>query len=417
MVEKLRQNANKGLAGQVPSITAKRTSQMPSEDSSHPMHKIRRALNDEENLDYVRESLEFLDSMSLFHCWNCDEEWPVFSKEWPQAGIQYAGPKAGKSEVLEKHGFQSCPTHLDFCTRCSQRKTYLLMFCNAIWQHLGPRHPALSALTWYESQLIARVHAVMSVLTLTATGMLCFAGHVCNYYQKILEWHHALPAVLRDKQFFVVKRRRSLRAPGVSQKQKKPTTANRKRLTDAIVEAVTFMPTVYAHSWIDVTHLNKVTHEDAGMEKEPDDDNFQLAADLSNDVCLRFDVFEKWMGAAIRLPFEFPCGAVIWNTAKDAQTEDLRCTDADTTWEFCCRMLSQNAVTTVLRTSHLSMMIYHWHELAIQQDMSDVPDSDPIKAIFGGMDEDTTQRLVTAVTDKDKDAMRTRWVRQSARRA
>ena len=48
----------------------------------------------------------------------------------------------------------------------------------------------------------------------------------------------------------------------------------------------------------------------------------------------------------------------------------------------------------------------------MQQDMSDVPDSDPIKAIFGGMDEDTTQRLVTAVTDKDKDAMRVRWVRQ-----
>ena len=52
-------------------------------------------------------------------------------------------------------------------------------------QHLGPRYPALSNLTWYESLLIARVHPVMSVITLTATGLLCYAGHVCNYYVKV----------------------------------------------------------------------------------------------------------------------------------------------------------------------------------------------------------------------------------------
>ena len=38
-------------------------------------------------------------------------------------------------------------------------------------QHLGPRHEALSNLTWYESLLVARAHPVVSVITLTATGL------------------------------------------------------------------------------------------------------------------------------------------------------------------------------------------------------------------------------------------------------
>ena len=73
------------------------------------------------------------------------------------------------------------------------------MFSEENGQHLGPRREALSNLTWYESLLIARVHPVISVVTLTATGMLCYAGHVCNYYVKVLEWLRGLPAVLRDK--------------------------------------------------------------------------------------------------------------------------------------------------------------------------------------------------------------------------
>ena len=55
------------------------------------------------------------------------------------------------------------------------------------WQHLAPSHEAIDRLTWYESLLVARVHPVISVVTLLATGMLCFAGHVCNYYQKVFE--------------------------------------------------------------------------------------------------------------------------------------------------------------------------------------------------------------------------------------
>ena len=46
---------------------------------------------------------------------------------------------------------------------------------------------------------MARVHPVISVVTLLATGMLCFAGHVCNYYAKVFEWFRELPALLRNK--------------------------------------------------------------------------------------------------------------------------------------------------------------------------------------------------------------------------
>ena len=85
------------------------------------------------------------------------------------------------------------------------------MYCAENLQHLGPRHAALSNLTWFESLLIARVHPVISVVTLTSTGLLCYAGHVCNYYVKVLEWFKGLPAVLRDE---VVPREEAQKRPG-----------------------------------------------------------------------------------------------------------------------------------------------------------------------------------------------------------
>ena len=150
-----------------------------------------RCLNNEHHLKYVTTQSEALGSVVLHHCYNCDEEWPVMIMGWPQSGVAFAGPKAGVSEVMQKHGFFKCEKNANQCTRCTQRVVYRETYSNANWQHLGKRHPALSALTWYESQLVARVHAVMSVLTLQTTGQMCFAGHVCNYYQSTLEWHHA----------------------------------------------------------------------------------------------------------------------------------------------------------------------------------------------------------------------------------
>jgi len=111
-------------------------------------------------------------------------------------------------------------------------------------QHLGPRHAALSSLTWYESLLIARVHPVISVLTLTCTGLLCYAGHVCNYFVKVLEWYKSLPAILRGKKWFLVKRRKSVYTSGADTRSKKPTTANRQRLEAGIHEAIVRMPNV-----------------------------------------------------------------------------------------------------------------------------------------------------------------------------
>lgn len=98
------------------------------------------------------------------------------------------------------------------CSRCGNRNQYSMRFSKENLQHLGERRPALSNLTWYESSLIARVHPVVSVITLTATGLLCYAGHVCNYYVKVLEWFQELPATLRNKNWFLIKRRRSIGA-------------------------------------------------------------------------------------------------------------------------------------------------------------------------------------------------------------
>ena len=108
------------------------------------------------------------------------------------------------------------------------------MFSAENGPHPGPLYDAPSNLTWYESLLIARVRRVISVVTLTATGMLCYAGHVCNYYVKVLEWFRGLPAVLRGKKWFLVKRRRSILATAPDTRRKMPTTANRRRLEAAI---------------------------------------------------------------------------------------------------------------------------------------------------------------------------------------
>ena len=46
-------------------------------------------------LEYVCEYFEFLASQKLSCCKVCDEEWPVFDKEWPQSGVITAGELAG----------------------------------------------------------------------------------------------------------------------------------------------------------------------------------------------------------------------------------------------------------------------------------------------------------------------------------
>ena len=120
-----------------------------------------RQLNDPAALQPVIAAFEFLDSLRLHYCINCDEEWPVFDVQWPQTGVAWVGPKAGKCETIERAGFQASAKDPQRCSRCAAPTAYRQMYCKENLQHLGPRHPALSALTWYESLLIARVHLVI----------------------------------------------------------------------------------------------------------------------------------------------------------------------------------------------------------------------------------------------------------------
>ena len=43
-----------------------------------PQAKALTSLTDPASVHYVREAFEYLGSMRLHHCQNCDEQWPVF---------------------------------------------------------------------------------------------------------------------------------------------------------------------------------------------------------------------------------------------------------------------------------------------------------------------------------------------------
>ncbi len=155
----------------------------------------------------------------------------MFDLEWPQGGVRTCGPLAGICETIAKAGYKAAWWDQGKCSRCEAKNSaYRKEYCRENGQHLGPTHEQLNALTWYESLLVARAHPVISVVTLMATGLLCYAGHVCNYYVKTVEWFNSLPAVLQDKRWFQVRRRRSIHGTDDNSRHKKPTTANRSRL-------------------------------------------------------------------------------------------------------------------------------------------------------------------------------------------
>ena len=218
-----------------------------------------------------------------------------FDAEWPQAGVQWAGPKAGISETISRAGFEvsakaGVSTHCRKCAHAGSHTVHPQMFSQENLQHLGPQHPELSNLTWYESLLIQRVHPVVSVITLTTTGLMCYAGHACNYYVKVLDWVKELPAKLRDKRWFLVKRRKSVNAAVERTAQKKPTTANRLRLEAAIRTCVASMPEVYRDSYLSVTELAKfpVQGEIEMLEQEE-------SVDLTGVLKLDRELFAAWL--------------------------------------------------------------------------------------------------------------------------
>ena len=224
MKDKVKYRLRKASAGECERIVA-RDSSVLEETKQGALTALCPAMNqldDPTILQYLRDAYHYLNSAKLQYCPNCDEEWVYFTSVWPQNGVACAGPKAGKCETSARCGYVTSSRE-DMCHRCASSASYREMFSQENQQHLGPRHEALSRLTWYESLLIARVHPVISVVTLTATGLLCYAGHVTNYYMKTLEWFTELPQILRDKQWFLIKRRRSVHASEGEARQKKKT--------------------------------------------------------------------------------------------------------------------------------------------------------------------------------------------------
>ena len=358
------------------------------------------SLKDPTYLAYAREAFHYLDSGRLFHCRNCDEEWLVFDQEWPQGGVGWAGPLAGKCETIARAGFEQSWKDRRLCKLCGQRGVYATMFSEANCQHLGPRYDALSNLTWYESLLIARVHPVVSVITLTATGQLCYAGHVCNYYMKVLEWFKGLPAILRDKKWFLIKRRRSIGATAGETTQKKPTTANRRRLEAAILEAQRRMPHVFEGSVVHEEELAKFPLDAEREILEPVE-----SVDLQGDVKIDRDTFRAWMDT--ETPPESPsrCSIALKLWARNEQGVDIRGdVSGDTAWEMVCRLLTTPMDTPVLSSRDIAqVLVYLLDDGQLPQQMR--------SELYDGAELELRDRGKTVQTENDEAAMKCRWLR------
>ena len=410
MKDKVRKIQTKAARGQHERIVAKaqRDAATPCEKSADIVDASANSpalqtLTDPLALQHVIEAFCYLSTLRLHYCSNCDEQWPVYDmKLWPQTGVPWCGPKAGKCETIERAGFYASWKDNTRCSRCDGNSAYSHMYSKANFQHLGPRHPALSALTWYESLLIARVHPVVSVITMTATGLLCYAGHVCNYYVKVMEWVHGLPAVLRDKKWFLIKRRRSIRAGETDTRVKKPTTANRYRLEAAIHEALHFMPSVYKGSSVLQEELNKFPREGEKEMMEQED-----TVDLSGEVHLSKEVFTVWFGSVVTIGTPKPCAAIVRRYALDQQGVEFRgSVAADTAWELCGRLLSLKPEQDKISTRDIAQLLVYWLE------EGQVPHQLGEKA-YEGMMKEYEGKFTEFTTVDDELVLKCQWIKQA----
>ena len=360
-------------------------------------------LDDPRTLEHLRAAYTFLDSARLHYCENCDEEWVVFDEDlWPQGGAECAGPKAGMCETIVRTGYKASQNCHDRCSRCDYNSAYSAMFSKENLQHLGEEHEALSRLTFYESLLVARVHPVISVVTLTATGQLCYTGNVCNYYQKVLEWHNSLPAVLRDKKWFFVKRRKSINAVSRESHQKKPTTANRLRLMAAFRTLKETMPKIYDDSQIVLAELDKFP-----VEGELEMDEIDTAPDLRGEVKVDRKMFAAWLECGKNDSCHYPCAAVIMQYAIRQQKEEMTIAEIieDSAWELCSRELPNRESAVALGTGELAALVIYWlDEKYVAEEMR--------PGVYQGMVEDLEVRGKTVQTDSDHEVMKSRWVKQ-----
>ena len=164
----------KGDKGECERIIAKnsasKSNYVSTEDSTWPTHKSPALgkLDDPVVRSHLRDAFSYLSTMQLHYCTNCDEEWPVFTGEWPQGGVHTAGPKAGESETIDRVGWCASTQKPQLCKLCYSSPKRRMMYSKDNKQHLGDRYEALSNLTWFESLLIARVHPVISVAWLVS---------------------------------------------------------------------------------------------------------------------------------------------------------------------------------------------------------------------------------------------------------
>ena len=357
-----------------------------------------RSVDDPDGLRYTRDLYEYLDSARLHYCWNCDEEWLVFDENWPQHGVAFAGPMAGKCETILRAGFQVSWKDNRLCNRCAGQKAYATMFSADNQQHLGCRRAPLSALTWYESLLLARVHPVVSVMTLTATGLLCYAGHVTNYFVNTMEWFKGLPAKIQDdKRWFLIKRRCSVGPQAASSTvRKKPTTANYARLTAAFRDVLSHMPNVYKGSKWDFKELAKFP---PGAEVEMLEQ--AESVDLDSDVKIDRESFSLWVKELS--PERYTCADAIMTYAIDIQGREMH-VDPDTAWELCCRSLHRVETIPFFTSRDLAnLLVYLLDESKLSSTFQE--------AIYAGMTADLESRGKTIVTEQDEEAMKCRWVR------
>jgi len=273
------------------------------------------------------------------------------------------------------------------------------------------RYEPLSNLTWYESLLVARVHPVMSVITMTATGLLAYAGHVCNYYVKVMEWFQELPAVLRDKKWFLIKRRKSIRASAADTKQKKPTTANKRRLMAGMQEAILRMPDVYSGCRINLAEVEKFPEDG---EREMSDQGEHV--DMVGELALEKEVFCAWLRTGWEKLRSWQCASALLVYARDNQEENMRSTvEPDLVWDMCCNELPRFEIGG-LSTGTIAQLIVYWLEgSGIEGEHPRLPEA-VRQQLYKGMKEDLLDRGKKAVNSEEELAMQVRWIKQSIHR-
>ena len=422
MKEKVKRMLEKAARGECERIIQKRgdykSSYTSSNDLAHgpsantwPTHKSPALgkLDDRLVRSHLREAFSYLNTMKLHHCQNCDEEWPVFTGDWPSGGVATAGPKAGYSETIKRVGWMASTRNHEFCYRCYSSKIQRNMYSKGNLQHLGERHEALSNLTWFEGLLIARVHPVISVVTLTATGLLCYAGHVCNYFQKSFEWFQELPARIGNRKWFGIKRRRSINSTPSDTTQKKPTTANQTRLRAAFEACFRYLPNVYAGSSINHDHLSQYPVREEQEMLEP----FRPDSDLTGEIPTSKELFEAWLRFGPRQG-GCACAEAILHYAQMLQGDDMRAAvGPDTAWELCCRTLTLADDTAFIGSRTLAnLLMYLLDGDPAAENMTPQLPVQMRDLIYAGMEDDLIARGKEIRTELDRQAMKTRWVKQ-----